>query len=285
VDPVFARRLWKRIEPLHAVSYFATECREANTAVGLRGFWMGYFGSRAAPMGPVGPGVVTAAFYNFHPDMVRRSIPDAWSFADPAAVLAARRASAAAALRRIHPGIDGVARHAGPVLAAAVDRADGAGRALFGANRDHEPPADPVEALWQHCTSLREHRGDGHVAVLLAEGIDGCEAHLLFSAANNVPDHVLRDNRGWSLEEWHAAAARLGARGLLEDSTLSMDGRALHHHVEDRTDRLAVGPFEPLEGAEADTLLHALGEAAHAVAEAELIPFPNPIGLPRRTTR
>ena len=50
--------------------------------VGLRGFWMGYpFVGRAAPLGAVGPAVVTATFFNFHPEMVRRAIPDAWLFA------------------------------------------------------------------------------------------------------------------------------------------------------------------------------------------------------------
>jgi hypothetical protein len=277
-----ARRLWRRIEPLHAVTYFATECREALDAAGLRGFWMGYFGARAAPMGPVGPGLVIATFYNFHPDMVRRSIPDAWSLASPAEVLDARRASAAAALRRLYPPIDALARRAGQTLAAVVDGADGAGRPLFAANRDLEPPDDAVEALWQHCTSLREHRGDGHVAVLAAEGIDGCEAHLLAAAADGTPDHVLRDNRGWSLEEWHEAAARLTTRGALRDGELTDHGMAMHRHVETRTDELAARPYAMLDDdAALDGLLRDLDVAARAVTHAEVIPFPNPMGLPR----
>jgi len=51
---------------------------------------MGYFASRSAPMGAVGPQVVTATFYNFNPELVARHIPRAWSLATPAAVLAAR---------------------------------------------------------------------------------------------------------------------------------------------------------------------------------------------------
>jgi hypothetical protein len=36
-------------------------------------------------------------------------------------------------------------------------------------------PKGRVSALWQAATSLREHRGDGHVAVLTAEGLNGFE--------------------------------------------------------------------------------------------------------------
>jgi helix-turn-helix protein len=268
------------MEPLHAISYFATECRQANADVGLRGFWMGYFAARAAPMGAVGPGLVAATFYNFHPDMVRRSIPDAWGFADPTAVEAARRASAGVALRRVHPGIETVAHHcAGPLWEVALG-ADGAGRPLFAANRDLPRPADPVEALWQACTTLREHRGDGHVAVLAAEGLDGCEAHLVFAAANGIPDQILRDNRGWSAEEWRDASHRLAARGLVDDGMLTQGGMALNGHIEARTDELAAPAYARLGEAAVDLLVDTLGEAARAIVHAEVIPFPNPMGVP-----
>jgi len=261
------------------VTYFATECREALSAVGLRGFWMGYFGARAAPLGTAGPGLVTATFYNFHPDMVRRSIPDAWGYASPPAILAARRASAAAVLRRLCPTVDEAAAFAVASSALVVERADPAGRALFAANRGLDRPEDEVEALWQDCTSLREHRGDGHVAVLVAEEIDGCEAHLLQAAASGVADQLLRDNRGWSPEEWHDAAGRLATRGLLRDGTLSEAGTALHRHVERRTDELAAHPYAALGARELDDVLRALGAVAQVIVRAGAIPFPNPMGL------
>lgn len=93
--------MWTRVEAIHAVTYFASESREAAKACGLKGFWTGYFGFRAAPLAAVGTGVVEAAFYNFVPEMVRRSIPDAWSFARPEELVVARRRAAAAALRAV----------------------------------------------------------------------------------------------------------------------------------------------------------------------------------------
>jgi hypothetical protein len=35
--------------------------------------------------------------------------------------------------------------------------------------------------LWHAATLLREHRGDGHNAALVAHGIGGTEAHVLMS--------------------------------------------------------------------------------------------------------
>ncbi len=277
VDAEFARDMWKAAEPLHAVTYFSEECRTANKDVGLKGFWMGYFGSRAAPLGAVSAGTVEAAFFGFHPARVRRAVPDAWSFASPEAILRARSEAAARALRRACPGIEGVAEAAAPRLHEVVMAAEAAGRPLFAANRGLDVPDDPVEALWQAATALREHRGDGHVALLTAEGLNGLEANVLASAAGDVPAERLRQSRGWSPEEWDAASGALARRGLMAGGEATEEGRALRARIERRTDELAAPPYGVLDDPEA---LHAsLVPAARAVA-AEM-PFPNPIGLPR----
>jgi Helix-turn-helix family len=96
-----SRRLWRALEPYHAVTYFVPETRQRTDALGLKGGWMSYFACRAAPLGTVRAEVVAALFYNFHPDMVRRAIPDAWSYASPEALLEARLAAADQGLRRL----------------------------------------------------------------------------------------------------------------------------------------------------------------------------------------
>ena len=83
------------------MTYFAPESDEEFRACGLKGFWMGYFAGRSAPMGAVTPAVVTATFYNFAPRMASRALPDAWGFASPAEVLDARLAGMDRALGRI----------------------------------------------------------------------------------------------------------------------------------------------------------------------------------------
>jgi hypothetical protein len=280
VDGPSSRALWRRFEAVHAVTYFAAECRDRLTAAGLRGFWMGYFAARAAPLGAVGPSVVSATFYNFHPSKVRRAIPDAWTCAPPQTVLSARREGAAAVLRRILPSVDEDAETLVPLIGRVVEAADSSGRVLFAANRDLDTVHDPVEALWQACTSLREHRGDGHVAALVAHGLDGCEALVSIAAAEGIPGELFRSSRGWSLDEWESARLRLERRGLFDRDGLSRSGVAQRETVERTTDRLAGAPFAALSGGDYLTLADGLDRVARAVTEIGVIPFPNPIGLP-----
>src|SRR5215831_11657325 len=99
-----ARRMWTLFEPVHVVTYFTAEARAGFEDAGLRGFWRGYFAGRAAPLGPAGPAVVTASFYNFAPAFVARAIPGVWELITPGEALAVREAGAAASLRRLLAG-------------------------------------------------------------------------------------------------------------------------------------------------------------------------------------
>lgn len=275
-----ARTWWRAFEPIHAVTYFAPESVEALRATGLRGFWMGYFAARVAPVGALGTSAVTAMFFNFHPSMVNRSVPDAWTFADPATVLVARRQGAAGALRRIDPSAEERARQLVPLFERVIERADGSGRVLFSANRALGAPDDPVEALWQACTCLREHRGDGHVAALTAAGLDGCQTLVLFALSEHLPAALFQESRGWSTDEWEAARARLESRGLVRGDGITPDGLELRHALEQTTDDLAAPPFGVLQAGEADEALASARSVARAVAEGGDIPYPNPMGLP-----
>ena len=80
------------------MTYFAPESHAALEAVGMKGFWMGYFAARSAAMGAASPKLIVATFYNFHPSIVHRAVPDCWSITTPAAVLKARNEGMANAL-------------------------------------------------------------------------------------------------------------------------------------------------------------------------------------------
>jgi hypothetical protein len=282
MQPGDARRVWHLIETIHAVTYFAEESREAARRLGLEGFWMGYFAFRAAPMGPVLPAVVTSTFFNFHPARVDRALPDAWRLVgDVEVIVAARRAAAAGSVRRLVPAVEAVAEEVDALLGRVVGAADAAGRPLFGANQALATAEDPVERLWQSCTSLREHRGDGHVACLTAEGLDGCQVHVLFAAGEGADPTLYRDSRGWSLEDWDDAADRLRRRGLLEREGLSDAGRDLRARIERRTDELAIDPYHALSNVELDQLLATLNPVARTIGASGTVRYPNPMGLPR----
>jgi hypothetical protein len=279
------RDWWLAFEPVHAVVYFDDGCRRSMADIGLRGFWMGYFAGRAAPFGPVGPEVVASTFANFHPAMVRRAIPDAWSRVDPDRIWAARRTGAADCLRRTVPDVDARAARMVPLLDRLVDAADATGRPLFAATRAVPPPDDPVEALWQGCTGLREHRGDGHVAAVVASGLDGIESLVLFAASEGLPEALFLAGRGWSAAEWADAAGRLRARGLLDAAGASAEGIRLRRSVEATTDQQAARPFDVLDEDERLRLWEDLGWVAHGVHRAAVLTYPNPMGLPEPPVR
>src|SRR6266511_4344312 len=46
-----SRRMWRALEPYHALVYFIPETRQRTDALGLKGGWMSYFGTRAARRG------------------------------------------------------------------------------------------------------------------------------------------------------------------------------------------------------------------------------------------
>jgi Helix-turn-helix family len=271
-----ARRLHQRLETVHAVTYFAEESREAAAGIGLKGFWMGYFGFRAAPLGAVGPAVVEAVFANFAPRRVRKALPDAWSYASPEDCLHARRTSAVASIERLAgPEAAEIAPRVVGRLDQIVEEADHLGRPLFAANREQPRPDEPVAALWQLATCLREQRGDGHVAVQASSGLDPVEMHLVYAAGSGFPGELLRTTRDWTEEEWAAGVERLRGRGLLVDATTPTDeGRALHDHIEATTDELAARNL-----GDVDDLIDALTPLARAISASGVLPFPNPIGL------
>jgi hypothetical protein len=244
---------------------------------------MGYFASRSAALGAASPGLVTAIFFNFHPVMVARALPDAWALASPEDVLAARLRSADVALHRLIPDHVGSAAEA-EAAALAREAAEApalAGRPLFGALRSLPWPDEPHLVLWHACTLLREHRGDGHVAALTAAGLDGCEAHVTVTATGAVPRETLQTNRKWSDEDWAAAMERLQRRGWLDvDGALTDTGRAGRAEVEGRTDTLAEEPWTALGPVRTERLLALLTPMARAINDAGGVPVPNPVGVP-----
>jgi hypothetical protein len=154
-----------------------------------------------------------------------------------------------------------------------------AGRPLGAANAALPWPDKPVEALWHAATVLREHRGDGHVAVLAAEGVDGVEAHVLRDAVEGNRASIIA-SRGWTDEDWDAGVSRLTARGLLAPTGgLTDEGATLRAHIERRTDDLAAVPYGDVDPADLTTLADVLRPLARGLA-ASVVPYPNPVGAP-----
>lgn len=280
-DSETPRRIWHALEPIHAVTYFAPHSLEAISATGTKGFWMGYFAARSAPLGAVEPSIVTSLFYNFSPSRTNRALPDAWKRTSPSEILAARAAGAAEALRSVTAEIAEHTRRALPLAEAAARAADCGGRALAQANQALPTPQDHVERLWRAVTILREHRGDGHVAALVTHRISGIEALVLSGATKQLPPELLRESRGWTQEQWDEAKSSLADRGLLDsDDQITTSGAELMESVEHTTDLTAAQPFEDgLTPDGASLLVTALKPISKAVMSYGFFPVPNPIGI------
>jgi hypothetical protein len=257
MDPVTSRKMLRTMEPYHGMVYFVPEVDAAYERIGLRGRRMGYFASRAAPIGAVPAEVVIATFFNFNPDLVRRAIPAAWEIADQVTVTAARLEGADAALRRmLGDAVDGdEMREAADLAREATGGCAVEGRPLYAGHASLAWPDAPHLALWHAQTLLREFRGDGHIAAMVAQGLTGCEALIVHEATGDLPPGVLQASRAWPDEAWNDATARVGGRGwLAADGSLSADGLAARAWVEDRTDELALACWERLGASKCERL-------------------------------
>ncbi|GGY60989.1 SCO6745 family protein [Streptomyces omiyaensis] len=279
MDTARVRQMWHLLEPLHALHYYAPEAFEEAAALGYGTAerWPAYFAWRAAPLGAVGPGRVASAFYSFSPAMVGRYVPAAWEAAAPAEVLAARLR----AVDRTYRGLFGVAGldEAAALARRAAEAADTAGRPLAAAHADLAWADAPHLVLWQAATLLREHRGDGHVAALLAAGLDPVEALVSFAAVGAAPEGVFA-SRGWSEGEWAAARDRLAGRGLVDAAGAATPaGRELRAGIERRTDELAATPWAALGPDATARLAELLGGPWLAAIGSGLLPSENTLGI------
>ena len=101
--------------------------------------------------------------------------------------------------------------------------------------------------LWHAQTLLREFRGDGHIAALTVEGLNGCEALVTHAAAGDISAETLRATRQRTGDDWLAAEERLRSIGWLDPDLAFTDlGRERRAWIEQRTDELAAAPYDAI---------------------------------------
>ncbi|OXM44976.1 hypothetical protein CFP71_39390 [Amycolatopsis thailandensis] len=262
---------------LHSLTYFAPETEAALTGAGLRPGRMTYFAGRAAPMGAVSPGVVAATFYNFNPDLVAKYIPRAWTLAAPEKIIEARFEAVDATLTRLLGKDTLVSEQVAEAAELAREATGGCqvdGRPLYAGHADLAWPAEPHLVLWHAITLLREHRGDGHIAALVLNGLDGLSALVSHTATGKgFLAAAAKASRGWSDEQWDGAAAKLRDKGFLDaEGGLTEAGNDLRERIEDATNAASTGPWEHL-GEEKTKRLHELcGPLSRQAVEAGAFP-------------
>jgi hypothetical protein len=235
------------INLVHRMVYFVPEAAEEYGALGVRGAG-GYFGSRSAPMGAVPEEVIVATFYNFSPRAITSAMPGVWDTASPESLQAARFRVVQRAFERV--GLEMSPQQiaeARTIIDAVVENLDHGGKPLSAGNASVALPDDPLVALWQQLTVVREWRGDAHISVLVTNELGPCECLVFQVSSGRFPMRFAQATRQWSETEWAAAVQWLGDRGwLAADGTITPAGTEERDRLESETDRLCNRIWEPV---------------------------------------
>ena len=275
MDSSISRDMKQVIDPIHVMIYFAPEAQEEYAAIGLEGRAEGYFPPRAAPLGRVPWQVVQATFFGFSPLAVQFGMTEAWSKTTPEEVTAARLRGADRALRRMAGDLlDDTDRMAEALelCRTAAAASPVAGRPLFAAQLALSEPEPLHLALWHQIAVLREFRGDGHLAALVAADIDAPQSLVLQAGyqGGNTAD-FLQASRAWGPEVWDEAVQALVARGWVDpDGSLTDTGRAAREDLETQTDVLGLAPWRALGAdgcARLTELLQPIADAIRATGD------------------
>ncbi|MCM3921881.1 hypothetical protein ND748_09450, partial [Frankia sp. AiPs1] len=148
-------------------------------------------------------------------------------------------------------------------------------------------PREDHLVIWHAAKVLREHRGDGHIAGLVFEGLSGIDVLVIHAAYEGWPGELLRDSRRWDPPAWDASVASLRRRGWLAEAEtpeptpepgptpavtpeLTAQGRHRRRWIEDRTDELAALAYEPIGDAGMDRMIELGAKVVAALGAAGL---------------
>ena len=268
-----ARRLRDSIEPIATIGWWSRAAAHGTAGLG-HGFFDGYVWGRAAALGDsVASEVVVAAFGVFEPTMLAATLQHGRSISSAAAVLGARSAGASEGLRTACAAAhvpEAIVAAFGSRLLEALTPLDGLGRPLFGALRAQPTPDDTYGRAWRAAELVREHRGDGHVAALVASGLSVVEANVFTELWLGFDLGEYSATRGFSPDVLAQAAGTLRHRGwLTNDNAVAALGRTARDAIEAATDEsqraLIAQLGDELDSviANADTISQAI-LAAHA---------------------
>jgi hypothetical protein len=274
-----ARRLRNVLEPIASNVYFSPDVNDAFEKLGFgRGVGAagcltiaepsGYYCSRAACMGQVPGEVVVAAFGVFNPALIIPAVERGWSIASAGEVLDARERGAIASLARIlgdQPALAEVTT----VLQRAAAAGSASGRFLFAGLRSLGIPSTPWGALWRAVDTVREHRGDSHIAAWIATGLDPVEIGLLTEIYYGMPSKRYHRGRGWTEADLDAGLDRLRDRDLVagDPPQLTARGAQLRESIELATDIQQRAIIEAI-GDDLDRLIDALTPWSMAIVAA-----------------
>jgi len=286
-----ARLLARLIEPLTGQAYFSPECHARYAALGFSpsprttsgGVALpdgpAYFTSRGSALGQAPGELVAAAFGVFDADVVVAAVTFGWTLTDATTIAEERLKGAVEQLERILGPEPGGIHRANELLRQALAPLQPWGRALFAGTLAQPLPGTPMGDLFRLGDRLREFRGDSHIAVWVAAGLDATEIGLLTELYWGMPARSYVRTRAWSAEELDAAEERLRSAGWLADGALTDAGRTLREDLELATDAQMAPAVQAL-GDDLDELAALLEPWARQVMDARGYP-PSPLAITR----
>lgn len=254
---------------LHSPVYGSRQVADRLARAGLSDPKGAYLAQRAAPLGvsrsrsgsrtraadaataghdrefAPGSALVTAAFYGFSPSMISQHIPEVWDVVPPSHVVSLTLDGMRELLGPLFRGREESVAELSELLGSVASDQPIAGRPLAAAWADIPATGDAIVDLWVATTVIRESRGDGHIAILVAEGVGPLESHLLARGA--APDFRLdlERRRGWTQGEIEEAVTRMRAEGLLDRHAARTElARSLRTRIERRTDEISAEAWE-----------------------------------------
>lgn len=264
-----ARRLRDALEPIATQGWWAKGVHDRLERHAL-GFLEGYVCGRAAALGEPSAGVVVATFGVFEPSFLTAIYEQGRTAVSRTEVLAAREAGAVESLTRIVGETDDI-RTAGDALLEATGGVDATARPLFSGLRGLSVPTSMLGRLWRGAELVREHRGDGHLAACIGEGLDPLEMSVLTELWLDYPVGAYSSSRGYGPDAISVAQARLTARGWIEGDTLSPAGRSARDLIEVVTDRSQQALVEAL-GSRLDAVVTTAERVSAAILAAGAFP-------------
>ena len=244
-----ARRLRDALEPIATQGWWSPQAGGRLDALGID-FLPGYVWGRAAALGSPTAAVVAATFGVFEPGLIAAVYEAGSALVSRDDILAARGDGGTESVAAVADP-DDCASIAEPLLAVLADL-DGLGRPLFSALRALPVPTSPAGRLWRAAELVREHRGDGHLAALVASGLSAVEANVLTERWLGFGLGEYSATRGFGPPQLRSAVANLQVRGWMDGDDLTDRGRTARVRIEEATDAsqeaLIEGCGEGLDG-------------------------------------
>jgi hypothetical protein len=228
-----ARRLRDALEPIATQGWWSRAAGDRLNALGID-FFPGYVWGRAAALGTPPASVVAATFGVFEHGLISAVYDSGVASVGRDQILVARAEGGTASVGSVATDVE-CAAIADPLLDA-LDGLDGLGRPLFSGLRSLPVPASPAGRLWRAAELVREHRGDGHLAVLVGADLDAAEANVLTERWLGFGLGEYSGTRGFGPEALATAVRHLNERGWMDGDDLTDNGRQARAAIEAETD-------------------------------------------------